>query len=317
MSMASGAKTTIMVGFQADFEIMATAGFVLPVNSFSLKPERSKGKGATIRNNINPDEPFDEEINISGQVVVPLDSEAMFFWFKALLGVPSTTGSGPYSHVFKLGNDRPFLTIENKFGDLGGSKPINRFESVRTTSFSFGTGEKGERTVTIGLAAAAQSWETTSFDASPTVINMKRLNNRDFVHFNQGGSQLAIALKWDVAVDFDVDTDTDRPLHLKGSLGGMADGVASVNWNATFQFKDCTQLDLADAATEVSLEAIMEKGVGARLKVLSPAAQYHVTGPELSGPKGTQLPMQATAYYTDATEGTALQITLTNTYANA
>ncbi len=317
MSMASGAKTTIMIGFQSAFGVVATEGFILPVNSISLKPERAKGKGATIRGNINPAEPFDEELNISGQVVVPLDSECLFFWLKALLGDPTTTGAGPYTHVYKLGNDRPFFTLEEHFGDLGSANKYYRFTSVRTTSFSFGVGEKGERVVTIGLAAADYSWELASFDASPTIVSIRRLNNRNFSDFKQGGASLASALKWDLSVDFDVDVDSDRPLILQGKLGGMVDGVASVTGNATFQFKDTSHLELAEASTETSVENIMEKSASARLEALCPEVQYHLTGPEVSGPKGQQLPMTYEAYYEDAAEATALQITLTNTYANA
>jgi|GEM_PF-3138255 len=317
MAMASGAKTTIKLGFQSGFGVVATEGFVLPVNSISLKPERAKGKGATIRGNINPSEPFDEEWNAPGQVVVPLDSECMFFWFKALLGAPATTGTGPYTHVYTLGSDRLFCTLEMYFGDLGGTKKYSRFTDVRTTSFSFGVGEKGERVVTIGLAAADHSYELASFDASPTTVSMVRLNNRNFSDFKQGGVTLASALKWDLSGDFDVDVDSDRPLNRHGKLGGMVDGGASLNGNATFQFKDITQLELAEASTETSVECILEKNASARLEVLCPEIQYHLTGPEVSGPKGIQLPMQYEAYYEDATEGTALQISLTNTYENA
>ncbi len=318
MSMASGAKSRITLGFQSAFGVAATEGFILPVNSFTLKPDRPKGASATLRDTINPGAPFDEDETITGQVVVPLDSEACFFWLQALLGAPVTTGAGsPYTHLYKLGADRPYLTLESFFSNLEGAKKHHRFTSVRTTSFSFGVGEKGERTLTIGLAAAAHSWETAPFDAAPTAVTLSRLNSRGYYTFTQGGSPLATALKWDLAVEFNVDTDSDRPINLHGALGGMEDGVSAITGNATFQFKDTTQLELADASTETSVELAIVKNENAALTAVCPEVQYGVTGPEISGPQGIQLPMTFTAYAEDAAEATALQITLVNTYANA
>lgn len=55
----------------------------------------------------------------NGDVVVPLDAEALGFWLKAAFGAPATTGTGPWTHEFQSGAwTLPSLSIKTDMPEV-------------------------------------------------------------------------------------------------------------------------------------------------------------------------------------------------------
>ena len=80
-------------------------------------------------------------------------------------------------------------------------------------------------------------------------------------------------------------------------------------------FKDDTYIAMAENATETKLEFTFTSGNN-KLAILLPEVQFARTSPGIDGPAGIQVELSYSAYYNDATEGTSVQVTLTNQTAS-
>ena len=118
--MARGFLSKLIMGFEREYGVMPVApkGYDLPFNTFGVSMSKTLTAAGTLRGTRNPQEPIPGRTDVSGDIQVPLDYVCMGYWFRALFGLPETTGgesSGPYTHAFKLHNDMESLWFETMF----------------------------------------------------------------------------------------------------------------------------------------------------------------------------------------------------------
>ena len=315
MTQAVGVFSKLNMGFEGTFKSSPTDGFILPVNSSGIKASRAKNSPETIRGNRNAAEPFDGNLEVSGSIVVPVDSLAFWYWLKAMFGVPTTTGSSsPYTHEFKVGNSMPSIAIENQFTNI--ATPLYAlFNGCKIKSFKMDLGGDGELTASIDVAGAKQTIGTSSFDATPTTIAMSRLKNSQ-VSITEGGTTLPNGTKLSINVDFGLDT-SQYVIGSGGELGAIPEGIVKVSGNLTTLFEDATLLTKAINSTESNLVATISAGSASQLIIELNELQYALTAPTIDGPKGIQASLDFQAYYTDGTDASAIVATLINSAEHA
>jgi hypothetical protein len=314
MAQQSGAFSRLLLGFETTFKTAATAGFVMPINSSSVKGSRNQNTAATIRGNLNPVEPFDGNTSVSGQVVVPVDSIAFWYWLKALFGDPTTTGTSPYVHVFKAGNERPSLTLEHQFPDLDTAKYF-QYTGCKVNGMSLNVGGDGELTASFDIIGAKETIAAASFDASPTAVGFSRLKNNQAA-IQEGGSSATNVTQVDTSININCDS-TQYVIGGGGELGSIPDGVMAVSGNFNALFENTISLEKAVNSTESSLQTTIADGPSSILDILMPELKYSLNSPGIDGPQGIAISLPYSAYYEDATEETSVQITLTNTEEHA
>lgn len=318
MTQATGAQSKVVMGFQADATTTATAGFVLPVNKSTLKSSRNQIIPSTIRGNLNPTEPSDGNLSVTGNIEAPVDSIAMWYWLKAAFGAPTTTGSSsPYTHVFKAGDPdapRPYITIEHQFTDMG-TPQYFKYVGCKINSMSLSMGADSELVVTMDVVGISETIGTSSFDGSATAVTMSRIKNNQMT-LKEGGSAIANAKLADCAINWNCDTD-QYVIGGGGSLGSIPDGVMSVSGNLSALFETTTLLTKAMDSTESSLEATFTASASSALVIEFPELKYTRNSPGIEGPKGIVLSLPWGAYYDDGSDETSVMVTLTNTEAHA
>lgn len=317
MTQATGALSKLVMGFQADKDTTATDGFVMPVNKSTLKSSRNQIIPSTIRGNLNPTEPSDGNLSVAGDIEVPMDSIAMWYWFKAAFGAPTTSGTDPYIHVFKAGDSsapRPYLTIEHQFTDLS-TPEYFMYTGCKVNSMSLNMGADSEFVASLSVVGIAETISTSSFDASPTTITMSRLKNNQMT-LKEGGSAIANAKTTDCSINWNCDTD-QYVIGGGGSLGAIPDGVMSVSGNLSALFESLTLLTKAMNSTESSLESTFTASASSALVIKFPELKYTRNSPGIEGPKGIVLNLPFGAYYDDGSDVTSVLVTLTNTEAHA
>lgn len=314
MGHQTGAGAAVMIGFQSDINTIATEGFILAVNSCGVKASRNQNPAGTIRNNLNPSEPFDGNATVAGAMAVPVDSIQTWYILKALLGDPATSGIDPYDHEFKAGNTRPYITIEDQFTELGTSKYF-QYIGCKINSMSMSLGSDGELIATLNIVGSSRTIATSSFDSSPTTLGFSRLKNNQ-LSMKEGGSTISNATLADLTISFNCDT-TKYVIGGGGTLGSIPDGVMSVTGNLTTLFEDTTLLEKAANSTESSLEWTLTDSASSILVIKFPELKYTQNDPGIDGPQGLLVSLPFSAYYEDATEATSVVATLTNEEAHA
>jgi hypothetical protein len=312
MTQAKGSATQLILGFEATFGTDATAGFVMPFNTSGLNQSRNIITPATITGNRNPSEPFQGNKIVEGPIVVPLDSDAYWYWLKAMFGDPSTSGTGPYVHEFKVPTSQSPLTIEHQFTDI---TQYAKYNGCKISGWSMELGGDGELVSTFEIIGQKETFSGSAFDASPTSLTLRRLKNFQAT-LEEGGASFATA----TAVSFNVNMGLDRDQYSiagGGEVGDLPEGNIEITGNLTALFEDLTLLNKAKNATESSLEIIVTIDANYKISILFPEIQYGENSPEINTPGGIVVDLPFNAYYTDASEATSLEVNLTNQDAHA
>jgi len=314
MAQATGALSKLVMGFESVFKTPPSDGFIMPINSSSLKGSRNQITPATITGNINPVEPFDGNMSVSGEVAVPVDSIAFWYWLKAAFGDPVTTGTGPYVHTFKAGNARPSLTLEHQFTNLAVPR-FFRYVGCKINGLSISAGDDGELVANFSVVGTSETIENSAFDTAPSAAGFSRLKNNQLT-LKEGGSTISNAKLVDCSINFNIDTD-QYVIGGGGIVGALPEGVMTITGNLNALFENTTLLEKAIDSTESSLEATFEASSTSKLVIKYPEVKYTRNSPSIDGPKGIAIALPFGAYYTNASEATSVVVTLTNSEEHA
>ena len=229
----------------------------------------------------NAADPYQSVAQVEGRALVPLDSVHLGWWLKMLLGAPSTSGSGPYTHVYKSGGTA-FVTraIEKAF------PTIARYEvstGVRANTMELSIAPDGSAQMAVGLLCLAGAHAGSSAAGTPVVTAFTRF------HQTQG------AISYNGSALAGVTAGTFRfanglvaaPTVGSGlGIGGIDTGQASGGGNITLRFQNHTQEAAARALTAVSLTQTYTVSADLSLELHYARAFLKPTSAAVSGPGG-------------------------------
>lgn len=315
MPTAQGANAQIIFGEETTFKTMpgTPSGTILPFSSESLGQKTPLGQSNLIRGNRNPSKPFQMERTVDGTVTTEL-TPLLGTIFKHALGSVTTSGSGPYEHVFKVGSLPVGLWVEKGFKDISQYFLENGCR-INSLGFEF-SGRGGVAPLQIQIMGAKQTIGTSSADASPTVLDHDAFQNFSAA-IEEGGTTIAIVKD----VKFDIVNNLDGGQYFiggNGERGEIPEGVVAVNGSLTAMFQNMALYNKALNFTESSLKLTLTNGTGdgtsgnETLEFLIPELVFEEQVPAVSGPQGVNVTLPFQAFYDNSPEASALQLTLNN-----
>lgn len=315
---AIGVYTTLKMGFETEFgkdpADLATKAVQMPFNTCGLAASQNKTDPATIRGRRDPVEPIMGNIDVSGDLAVPMDATAFGYWWKAAMGAPVTTAvegkDGFFKHVFKPADDQPSLVLEKGFSKINS---YAKYNGCKVSKISISAGGDGELTATISIMGCDEKISTTTICASPSEPVMNRLNNF-MANLILGGNKTATVTAFTMDIDFGLDGDT-YALGGKGYRTAVNEGLINISGSMTAFFCDNTYLELAENNTETSAELTLEVGE-LQMSLLLPEIKFSRNSPAVDGPSGIKQELQYSAYYQDSDENAAIVVTMQNKVAS-
>lgn len=315
---AIGVYTTLKMGFETEFgkdpADLATKAVQMPFNTCGLAASQNKTDPATIRGRRDPVEPIMGNIDVSGDLAVPMDATAFGYWWKAAMGAPITTAvegkDGFFKHVFKPADDQPSLVLEKGFSKINS---YAKYNGCKVSKISISAGGDGELTATISIMGCDEKISTTTICASPSEPVMNRLNNF-MANLILGGNKTATVTAFTMDIDFGLDGDT-YALGGKGYRTAVNEGLINISGSMTAFFCDNTYLELAENNTETSAELTLEVGE-LQMSLLLPEIKFSRNSPAVDGPSGIKQELQYSAYYQDSGENAAIVVTMQNKVAS-
>ena len=315
---AIGVYTTLKMGFETEFgkdpADLATNAVQMPFNTCGLAASQNKTDPATIRGRRDPVEPIMGNIDVSGDLAVPMDATAFGYWWKAAMGAPVTTAvkgkDGFFKHVFKPADDQPSLVLEKGFSKINS---YAKYNGCKVSKISISAGGDGELTATISIMGCDEKISTATICASPSEPVMNRLNNF-MANLILGGNKTATVTAFAMDIDFGLDGDT-YALGGKGYRTAVNEGLINISGSMTAFFNDNTYLELAENNTETSAELTLEVGE-LKMSLLLPEIKFSRNSPAVDGPSGIKQELQYSAYYQDSDENAAIVVTMQNKVAS-
>jgi len=315
MAQARGYKSKLLLDFETTFgqDPGTPAGLLMPINTCTVKGSRAKNSPATITGSRNPAQPFDGNTSVAGGLTVPVDSRAFWYWLRAMFGDPATTGTGPYVHVFAVGDDMPSLVLETQYGTSTPS--YSKKNGCRIASLGLKFGGDGELLAEMSVEGAKETVGSVAYHAAATKVSMARLNNFQAA-LKEGGVSVANCVSLDMDINFGLDTD-QSVIATGGIRGDIPEGQLAVTGRAVFLFEDLTLLTKAVNSTESSLEVTITGGTSSILKIAVNELQFEMNTPGIEGPKGIRLELPFVAYHHDHADESVVVFTLTNSDEHA
>lgn len=244
---------------QADFGTAETAGsakfLALPCYRNTVGSRRDLYDDKTLGQGRNPGEMFLGFETADGEIEVPLNSETIGWHLHGLLGAPTTTGTGPYTHVFASGGAMTHHTLGRQAGavqfvDIGATWNEMRLQIARASQ---------TQRATFGLLGRNEVKAGAVLDATPVQPGT------DLRFFAFDAAALIDGAAVADIVDLEL-TATNNRTHDQEAVSGdpwplrILEGDFAVTGRARFRFETAAWYDLARAGTAFDLRVSWANG---------------------------------------------------------
>ena len=282
----------------------------LPFNSVSLAASQNTTDPGTISGRRDSVEAIYGNIDVSGTISVPADSNALGWWLAFAFGSPTTSsaGSGKYKHIFKAANTQPSASIEKVFNN----GVILKESGCKVSKLGFSFGGDGELVVNIDIVGCNETIEEAEWSGA-NKIPMRRYNNfQSSLLIDNEVQQIATEVTCDI--DFGIDTE-GYAIGGNGYRARANEGIIKPTGSITVFFDDASYLRKAESSTEMGIEVDLTHGDNV-LKLIMPEVKFARTSPSIDGPTGITQQMDYSAYYGDNDKDACVLFELTNDVAS-
>jgi hypothetical protein len=306
MSRAYGANAQLLGSFEAVYGTPPANGFIkFPFVSSQLGSEQGLIASDLLGTGRDPAQPMRDVINVEGDVVVPVDLRNFGHWLKALFGVPTSSGAGPYVHTYHSGvMSLPSLSLE-----IGMPEAAAFFMNmgVRLNSMQLTFARSGGANATLNCIAQGESRAAASAGGTPTEEQITRFNQFQG-SVKKDGTQLGNVTG--AQLTYTNNLEKIETIRSDGKIDGADPTIAALTGTIDVRFADTTLIDAATNNTPVVLE--FGYVIDANRSLLFTAHQVYLPKPKLAitGPGGVQASFNWQAAKPDA--GQMLTVTLTN-----
>lgn len=317
MSQATGANGVIKVSGAETTPgaIPATpAGQVMPVESEGLQRKTELLKSNVMRASRNASKPVRGKRDVSGNIKTELNP-FMARLFNMGFGSVTTTGAGANkTHVFKVGTDAPYHTIEKGFTDLG---KYFQYHGCKCNKIGFELNPSGFLPLDMDFLGMDRTIASATFDAA--AVDLGHLPFEGFEgSLTEAGSAIATitAFKWML------ENDLDGDVYCIGGLGkryAIPAGATIVSGSLTALFDSEALLTKASNGTESSAVVTLTRGDGLgtagneSLVLQFDELIFQEQDPIIKDKKGILIELPWTAYWDNGANSSSVMVTLKNT----
>lgn len=337
MTQARGSNAQLLMGYEATYGVTPSVtadqqrSIKLPINKSALSAKRSYADAQTITARRDAVPPISGNVDVTGNIVVPIDARYFGYWLKSCFGNPTTTSTGTapnitYTHVFKVQNTQPSMILENGFTDIATYLRYNGCK-VSKMSLSF-TAAGGELTASIDVMGATESLQTTPLDTAPktlnelieqpTTVSLARFENFKATVM-EGGVSIGTCRKLDITIDFGLDGDTycfdnyntrrsinEGIVQVSGSMEAIFN-AAAVAANTGMVYK---AINSKETSLKVTLGNVFD--TVSSLEISLAELFFEQNSPGIEGPKGVLFTLPFRAFYQNNADGSIVKFTLKN-----
>ena len=309
-----GSQTAIVIDYETTYgsDPGSPAGIQVPFISESITANRAQNTSEVIDGRRDPKRPFVGNTEVSGDITVPVDKRYFGYWLKALLGAPTTTGVGPYTHVYKVDNTncQPSMVLEKNFKDV---TQYFKYNGMKVGSMSLAIGGDGEMVATFSMLGSTLTESGSAYDATPTTHTYEQFRQLD-VALNEGGSASAEFTELNIDINANLDGDVFT-IGGAGTRSSLPEGRYEMGGSGTLLFDNMTMYNKSKNSTESSIEVIATRDTET-LTIDFNEVEYAMNSPQITGNEGVLLNLDFQAFYDNDAGDSAVIITLVNDIAS-
>jgi hypothetical protein len=258
MAGPSGATTLINLMRETAWGVPPTGNWH-QVNAYSLdmRPREPFQNDPLLGQGREQQDPARDVLDVTPQVEVPVDLRGIGHWLTSLLGLPTTTGTGPgpYTHVWKSGGTPESYSIEMVNPEAGPSYFRSAGYKSNTMQASFAP--RGRASLRFdGISKDYVEAGTSAAGASVPIVHTS------FSHFQGALTRDASPLARVTAAEFRYNNNLegDRFIGGGGALGDLTANEAMFDGSITTRFVDRSMFDWATLRLNADLKMAFTSG---------------------------------------------------------
>lgn len=285
MSRAYGWNASLLIAEESEYGATPDKDYrKIPFISSSLDSEQNLVSSNVLGLGRDPTQPFQDVINVDGDIVAPIDMRNIGVWLKAVFGAPETTeADSVYTHSFESGKTSiPSYSLEVGLPEV---PQYIRFAGVRANSVAFNFQRSGEAQATLNLMAQSESGETSTIDTNPKLFSYTRVSQ--FQGYVKSGGEF-LANVTSASVTYSNNLEKIETIRDDGKVEAIDLGVASLSGSVSARYADNVLLDKARSGTPVDLELGYQ--LSDSLKLVITCHEVYLPKPKRSidGPNGIE-----------------------------
>lgn len=286
MARAYGWNAQLLLAEETEYGETPTNNYrKIPFISTTLDSEQNLVSSNVLGLGRDPTQPFQDVINVDGDMVVPVDMRNIGVWLKAIFGTPTTTENenGGYTHSFESGKTSiPSYSLEVGLPEV---PQFIRFMGVRANSIAFNFQRSGEAQVSLNLIGQGEAGETAAIDANPEVYKYTRVSQ--FQGFIKSDGTLLANITV-ASATYSNNLEKIETIRNDGKVEAIDLGVASLSGSISARYGDNILLDKARDGTPVDIELGYQLSDTLKLEIIC----YEVYLPKpkrtIDGPNGIE-----------------------------
>lgn len=326
MSMVRGTAVKTQIVPETTFKTPGATGEQLSVVSIGVVPDQQRVQSATLSGFRGQARSVAGQNNVSGPISIELAPEDVGIYLKHLIGAPTTTGAGPYTHVFTPAssgaNALPVgFTVQYDYGAaIASASRFLRLNGCRISQGTFNFTPNGTQTLQLDVMGSQFSQSNTDLDATPVVLGHTNWEAVNLTVVVGGGSPKDLCFN-SLSLTFNNDLDPDVFCISGGGVrDSLPEGFVNITGQGVLFFDDEDVIDmiLSGADTEIKVTLSRGNGLGSAgnesLEINLANIVFNKTAPPVEGPRGLRVNASFTAHRVGSVE-IAATATLKNAMA--
>ena len=285
MSRAYGWNAKLLIAEESTYGTLSEGTYTqVPFISSTVDSEQGLISSNVLGLGRDPTTPFQDVINVEGELAVPVDLRNIGIWLKAVFGAPTTNaGTGYFMHTFESGKVAlPSYSLEVGLPEV---PEFIRFLGARANSIAFNFARSGEAQATVAIMAQSETAAATSIAAEPAVKNYTRFSQ--FQGYIKSFGQ-TLANVTSASVTYSNNLEKIETIRSDGKVEAIDLGVASLSGSIAVRYGDNSLMDKARAGIPVDLELGYQLSNTQKLMITCHEVYLPKPKRSLNGPGGVE-----------------------------
>ena len=292
MSRAYGWNASLLIAEETEYGVMPESGYMkIPFISSSLDSEQSLVSSNVLGLGRDPTQPFQDIINVSGDMAVPIDLRNLGIWLKAIFGTPTSKPitdeeelpTGNYEHTFESGKvSLPSYSLEIGLPQI---PEYIRFMGVKADNIAFDFQRSGEAQATITLLAQGEEASEKSISIDTEAKQYTRFSQFQGFIKSEG---VRLANVTTASLTYSNNLEKIETIRNDGKVEAIDVGVASLSGSISVRYGDNDLMNKARAGVPVDLEFGYELSETQKITIICHEVYLPKPKRSISGPGGIE-----------------------------
>lgn len=285
MSRAYGWNAKLLIAEENNYGSLSEGTYTqIPFASSAIDSEQGLISSNVLGLGRDPTTPFQDVINVEGDLSIPIDLRNIGIWLKAVFGMATTTEeNGTYTHTFESGKvSLPSYSLELGLAEV---PEYIRFLGVRANSIAFNFARSGEAQATISLMAQSETSSSSSVSSNPNIQPYTRFSQ--FQGFIKSGTE-TLANVTSASLTYSNNLEKIETIRNDGKVEAIDLGVASLSGSIAVRYADNTLMDKARAGLPIDLEMGYQLSETEKLVIVCHEVYLPKPKRSVSGPGGVE-----------------------------